>query len=73
MAEMTDSGVLLRMAYKAMVKAGIDADAVLAEVGLDKSILQVPDLRTPHDAQEWFWQALEKVSGDEHNLSHKHI
>ncbi len=66
MAEMTDSGVLLRMAYKAMVKAGIDADAVLAEVGLDKSILQVPDLRTPHDAQEWFWQALEKVSGDEH-------
>ena len=41
MAEMTDSGVLLRMAYKAMVNAGIDADAVLAEVGLDKSILQV--------------------------------
>ena len=41
MAEMTDSGVLLRMAYKAMVKAGIDADAVLAEVGLDLSLIHI--------------------------------
>lgn len=62
MAELTDSGVLLRMAYKAMINAGIDADAVLAEVGLDRSVLDVQDLRTPHDAQEWFWQAIEKVS-----------
>jgi AraC-like DNA-binding protein len=66
MAELTDSGVLLRMAYRAMKNAGIDADAVLAEIGLDRSILDVPDLRTPHDGQEWFWQALEKVSGDTH-------
>ncbi|MEQ9510630.1 MAG: AraC family transcriptional regulator [Alloalcanivorax xenomutans] len=66
MAELTDSGVLLRMAYRAMVNAGIDADAVLAEVGVDRAILQVPDLRTPHDAQEWFWQAAEKVSKDPH-------
>lgn len=66
MAELTDAGVLLRMAYNAMRDAGIDADAVLAEVGLDKSILEQRDLRTPHDAQEWFWQAMEKVSGDPH-------
>ena len=33
MAEMTDSGVLLRMAYKAMINAGIDADAVLNDGG----------------------------------------
>ncbi|MEE4249987.1 MAG: AraC family transcriptional regulator [Alcanivoracaceae bacterium] len=66
MTTLTDSGVLLRMAYKAMQNAGVDADAVLAKVGLDKSILTLPELRTPHDAQEWFWQAMEEVSGDPH-------
>jgi len=66
MTELTDAGVLLRMAYNAMQSAGVDADAVLAEVGMDKSVLNKQDLRTPHDAQEWFWQALEKVSGDPH-------
>lgn len=75
MAELTDAGVLLRMAYNAMRDAGIDADAVLAEVGLDKSILEQRDLRTPHDAQEWFWQAMEKVSADPHIGLHlgKHL
>lgn len=57
---------MLRMAYRAMVSAGIDADAVLGKLGLDKSILAQPELRTPHDAQEWFWQAAEEVSGDPH-------
>lgn len=66
MTTLTDSGVLLRMAYKAMQNAGVDADAVLAKVGLNKSILTQPELRTPHDAQEWFWQAMEEVSGDPH-------
>lgn len=66
MTTLTDSGVLLRMAYAAMQNAGVDADAVLAKVGLDKSILDQPELRTPHDAQEWFWQAMEEVSGDPH-------
>jgi AraC-like DNA-binding protein len=66
MSELTDAGVLLRMAYRAMLDAGIDADAVLAEVGVDNSLLSQRDLRTPHDAQEWFWEAAEKVSGDPH-------
>jgi len=66
MAELTDSGVLLRMAYEGMQAANIDADAVLAKVGLDASVLHEPGLRTPHDAQEWFWQAAEEVSGDPH-------
>lgn len=66
MAELTDSGVLLRMAYTAMRSAGIDADAVLQKVGLQASVLKQADLRTPHDAQEWFWQAAEEVSGDPH-------
>lgn len=66
MTDLTDSGVLLRMAFRAMVSAGIDADAVLAKLGLERSILNEPDLRTPHDAQEWFWQAAEEVSGDPH-------
>jgi len=64
MTNLTDSGVLLRMAYRAMQNAGIDADAVLAKVGVDKAVLNLPELRTPHDAQEWFWQAVEEVSGD---------
>ncbi|MGB1221952.1 MAG: AraC family transcriptional regulator [Alcanivoracaceae bacterium] len=66
MTDLTDSGVLLRMAYRAMISAGIDADAVLNKLGLEKSILTQPELRTPHDAQEWFWQAAEEVSGDPH-------
>lgn len=64
MTNLTDSGVLLRMAYRAMQNAGIDADQVLAKVGMDKTVLSQPELRTPHDAQEWFWQAVEEVSGD---------
>lgn len=66
MAELMDSGVMLRMAYKAMCNAGIDADAVLAKVGMQASRLNEPGLRTPHDAQEWFWDALVEVSGDAH-------
>lgn len=57
---------MLRMAYQAMRDAGIDADAVLAKVGMQAAQLNAPDLRTPHDAQEWFWQALLDVSGDAH-------
>lgn len=64
MTDQTDSGVLLRMAYRAMLNAGIDADAVLSRIGIDKTLLEQPELRTPHDAQEWFWQAVEEVSGD---------
>lgn len=64
MTDLTDSGVLLRMAYRAMLNAGIDADAVLARIGIDKALLEQPELRTPHDAQEWFWKAVEEVSGD---------
>lgn len=66
MTELTDSVVLLKMAYRGLLSAGVDADAVLAKVGLDSSILSHSDLRTPHDAQEWFWQAAEEVSGDPH-------
>lgn len=66
MRTLTDSGVLLRMAYQAMVSAGIDADAVLARVGMNKAALSQPELRTPHDAQEYFWEVLEEVSGDPH-------
>ncbi len=66
MAELTDSGVLLRMVYQAMRDAGVDADAVLEKVGADRAMLDQHDLRTPHDAQEWFWQAAEEVSGDPH-------
>ncbi len=66
---------MLRMAYQAMRAADIDADAVLAKVGMQAEQLNQPGLRTPHDAQEWFWNALVEVSGDEHVGLHlgKHL
>lgn len=64
MAVLTDSKVLLRMVYKAMQAAGVDADQVLARVGASRQVLASPGTRTPHDLQEAFWQAAEEVSGD---------
>ncbi len=64
MKAMTDSIVLLRMAYQAMQAAGVDADQVLARVGASPQVMDAPELRTPHDLQEAFWQAVEDVSGD---------
>ncbi len=66
MRELTDSGVLLRLAYQALRKAGIDADAVLARCGADLLQLEDPRLRTPVAAQDSFWRAVSEVSGDAH-------
>jgi len=64
MTALTDSNVLLRMAYQAMLAAGVDADQVLARVGASRQVIDTPELRTPHDLQEAFWQAAQDVSGD---------
>lgn len=64
MTELTDSGVLLRVAYQALNNAGVDANAVLIKCGGSLSQLNDPRLRTPFAAQEAFWRAAEEVSGD---------
>ncbi len=52
------------MAYQAMVRMGLDADAVLKRLGVSPQILADRHMRTPHGAQALFWQVLEEVSGD---------
>lgn len=64
MNELTDSGVMLRVAYQALTHAGIDASQVLLRCGGSLSQLNDPRLRTPFAAQDAFWRAAESVSGD---------
>ncbi len=64
MSEITDAGVLIRLAYQAMQNAGIDSAEVLRRIGLSQQQLDQKDLRTPHSAQKLFWNAVEEVSGD---------
>lgn len=64
MSELRDSGVLIRLAYQGMMKAGIDAGEVLKRIGMHEGQLNVQDLRTPHSGQARFWKAVEDVSGD---------
>ncbi|MAR89968.1 MAG: AraC family transcriptional regulator [Pseudomonadota bacterium] len=64
MGELTDSGVLVRLAYQAMQDLGIDAAEVLERIGLQREQLNEKDLRTPHSAQKLFWSVLEEVSDD---------
>ncbi|EMP57067.1 AraC family transcriptional regulator [Marinobacter santoriniensis NKSG1] len=55
---------MLRLIYEAMKKKGVDTDAVFSRLGVDESYVYTDQLRTPHSAQLYFWQALEDVSGD---------
>ncbi|WP_336367992.1 AraC family transcriptional regulator [Marinobacter sp. C2H3] len=64
MQELRDAGVMLRLIYEAMKKKGVDTDTVFSRLGVDESYVYTDQLRTPHNAQVYFWQALEDVSGD---------
>ncbi|MGH8530348.1 MAG: AraC family transcriptional regulator [Nevskiales bacterium] len=61
---MRDSGLLLQVVHEAMVKAKLDVNAIYAQLGYDAEKLPLRELRTPHQLQTWFWQTVEKVSGD---------
>ncbi len=65
MQELRDAGVMLRLIYRAMKKKGIDTDAIFARLGVDENYVYTEQLRTPHNAQLYFWQVVEDVSGDE--------
>ncbi|MDP4548616.1 MAG: AraC family transcriptional regulator [Marinobacter sp.] len=64
MQELRDAGVMLRLIYEAMKRKGIDTDAVFSRLGVDESYVYTEQLRTPHSAQLYFWQAVEDESGD---------
>jgi AraC-like DNA-binding protein len=65
MSELKDSGVMIRLAYKAMKNAGIDVSALLAKLGIDESYLKMAQLRTPHEAQSAFWDYLQQLTSDQ--------
>lgn len=54
----------MRLIYEAMKKKGIDTDAIFNRLGVDENYVYTDQLRTPHSAQLFFWQAVEDVSGD---------
>ncbi|MGB3622649.1 AraC family transcriptional regulator [Ketobacter sp. MCCC 1A13808] len=64
MSGLTDSGVLVRLAYSAMQDLGIDTSVVLQRIGLKHEQLEEKDLRTPHSAQTLFWSVIEEVAND---------
>ena len=55
---------MLRLIYEAMKKKGIDTGAIFSRLGVDENYVYTEQLRTPHSAQIFFWQAVEDVSGD---------
>ncbi|MBK1852494.1 AraC family transcriptional regulator [Marinobacter sp. 1-4A] len=64
MQELRDAGVMLRLIYEAMKTKGIDTDLIFSRLGVDANYVYTEQLRTPHSAQMFFWQAVEEVSGD---------
>jgi AraC-like DNA-binding protein len=65
-AELRDSGILLQLAYQAMLELELDIPLIFGRCGVKAELLQDRNARTPHDAQNLFWQVLEEVSGDPH-------
>lgn len=64
MSELKDAGVMIRLAFQALVKAKVDIPLLLSKLGIDESYLQAAHLRTPHDAQPFFWSVLEEQTAD---------
>jgi AraC-like DNA-binding protein len=64
MANLTDAGTLVRLAYQGLVNLGIDANEVLKRSGLEPERLYKSNLRTQFSAQPRFWQAAAELSGD---------
>jgi AraC-like DNA-binding protein len=54
------------MAYQAMVSAGLPVDQVFIKAGIAMTQLGNDAVRTPYEAQQAFWQALQEISGDPH-------
>lgn len=64
MSELKDAGLQIRLAYQAMINAGIDVAELFKKLGIDESYLDIANLRTPHNAQPLFWGLLEEQTKD---------
>lgn len=65
MNELKDAGIMLKLAYQAMLRAGIDVDRIFGSLGIDEAYINSTQLRTPHEAQSLFWRLLEAETGDQ--------
>lgn len=63
-AELRDSGILLQLAYQAMLELNLDVPLIFERCGVKSEQIDDRNARTPHSAQNLFWQVLEEVSGD---------
>ena len=59
-----DSSALTRQVYQAMERAGIDAEAFMAQLGLSPEAIEQRDRRTLHERIPYFWERLEEETGD---------
>lgn len=64
MAELRDSGIMIQLAYQAMLSMELDVGEVCQRLGITSQLLEDRHVRTPHDAQVIFWNVMEEVSGD---------
>jgi AraC-like DNA-binding protein len=62
--EMRDSGQLLQIVHEAMVRAGLDVNAIYARLGYNAEALPLREMRTPHQLQAFFWETVEAVTHD---------
>lgn len=61
---MRDSGQLLQLVHEAMVKAGLDVNAIYKRLGYNAEALPLREMRTPHELQAFFWETVEVVTRD---------
>ena len=61
---MQDTGQYLQIVHQAMVRAGLDVNAIYSRLGYDAEKLALRELRTPHQQQAFFWTTVEAVTGD---------
>ena len=65
---MKDAGILIRLMNQAMITMGVDVSAVYQRCGITQAHLDDAQLRTPHEGNLIFWQAVEEVTQDIHCL-----
>ena len=61
-----DAGILIRLMNQAMISMGVNVEAVYQRCGLTQAHLDDAQLRTPHEGNLIFWQAVEEVTQDIH-------
>lgn len=61
---MRDSGQLLEVVHKGLVKGGYDVQSIYQRLGYNAEMLPLREIRTPHQMQAFFWETVEAVTQD---------